>query len=178
MSTKRYQPEQMVTLLRKIEVEIAQGKTTPQACREAQITEQTYYRWRKEYSGLKMDQAKRLKVLEQAGERSLEESGCRPDLGQADSAGVHKGKLLSPARRRQCAGNVCKALGVSERRACRVLSHPRSTQRHRCIPAPDEDALRRAIVTLAHRFGRYGYRRVTALLRRAGRIESKRLLGR
>ncbi len=69
MSTKRYQPEQMVTLLRKIEVEIAQGKPTPQACREAQITEQTYYRWRKEYSGLKMDQAKRLKILEQENAR-------------------------------------------------------------------------------------------------------------
>ena len=111
-----------------------------------------------------------------AGEHSLEEGGCRPDLGQADSAGGHKGKRLSPARRRQWAAHVCKALGVSERRACRVLSQPRSTQRHRCIAAPDEDALRRAIVTLAGRFGRYGYRRVTALLRRAGwRVNHKRV---
>ncbi len=69
MSTRKYQPEQMVTLLRKVEVEIAKGKTTPQACREAQITEQTYYRWRKEYSGLKMDQAQRLKILEQENAR-------------------------------------------------------------------------------------------------------------
>ena len=111
-----------------------------------------------------------------AGEHSLEEGGCRPDLGQADSAGGYKGKRLSPARRRQWAAHVCKALGVSERRACRVLSQPRSTQRHRCIAAPDEDALTRAIVTLAGRFGRYGYRRVTALLRRAGwRVNHKRV---
>ncbi len=51
MSKKRYQPEQIVTLLRQIEVEIANGKTTPQACRGAQITEQTYYRWQMEYGG-------------------------------------------------------------------------------------------------------------------------------
>ena len=57
-----------------------------------------------------------------------------------------------------------------------MLSQPRSTQRHRCIAAPDEDALTRAIVTLAGRFGRYGYRRVTALLRRAGwRVNHKRV---
>jgi putative transposase len=52
-----------VNLLRQIEVEIANGKTTPQACKEAEITVQTYYRWRKEYGGLKLDQAKRLKEL-------------------------------------------------------------------------------------------------------------------
>ena len=62
----RYKPGQIVTLLRQIEVAIAiaNGKTTPQACKEAEITIQTYYRWRKEYGGLKLDQAKRLKVLE------------------------------------------------------------------------------------------------------------------
>ena len=69
MSTKRYKPEQVVNILRQIEVEIANGKTTPQACRDAQITVQTYYRWRKEYGGLKIDQAKRLKQLEKENAR-------------------------------------------------------------------------------------------------------------
>ena len=69
MSTKRYKPEQVVNLLRQIEVEIANGKTTPQACRDAQITVQTYYRWRKEYGGLKVGQAKRLKELEKENSR-------------------------------------------------------------------------------------------------------------
>src|ERR1039457_7047458 len=64
MSIKRYKAEQIVTLLRQIEVGIANGKTTPQACKEVEITMQTYYRWRKEYGGLKLDQAKRLKELE------------------------------------------------------------------------------------------------------------------
>ena len=64
MPMMRFKPEQIVTLLRQIEVAIANGKTTPQACKEAQVTAQTYYRWRKEYGGLKLDQAKRLKELE------------------------------------------------------------------------------------------------------------------
>ena len=64
MPNRRYKAEQIVTLLRQIEVGIANGKTTPQAWKEAEITQQTYYRWRKEYGGLKLDQAKRLKELE------------------------------------------------------------------------------------------------------------------
>jgi transposase-like protein len=64
MPMRKYKPEQIVTLLRQVEVGIANGKTTPQACKEAEITAQTYYRWRKEYGGLKLDQAKRLKELE------------------------------------------------------------------------------------------------------------------
>ncbi len=64
MPIQRYKPEQIVTMLRQIEVGIANGKTTPQACKEAEIAVQTFYRWRKEYGGLKMDQAKRLKELE------------------------------------------------------------------------------------------------------------------
>ena len=69
MPIKRYKPEQIVNLLRQIEVEIANGKTTPQACRDAAITAQTYYRWRKEFGGLKLDQAKRLKELERENGR-------------------------------------------------------------------------------------------------------------
>jgi len=49
---KKYTPEQIVTLLRQIEVEIANGKTTPQACRDAEITAQTFYRWRKDFSSI------------------------------------------------------------------------------------------------------------------------------
>jgi transposase-like protein len=66
---KKHTPEQVVNLLRQIEVAIANGKATPGACRENGITEQTYYRWRKEYGGLKLDQARRLKELEKENSR-------------------------------------------------------------------------------------------------------------
>jgi putative transposase len=61
MAIRRYKPEQIVNLLRGIEVAVGSGKKTPQAVREAGINVQTYYRWRKEFGGLKLEQAKRLK---------------------------------------------------------------------------------------------------------------------
>lgn len=63
---------------------------------------------------------------------------------------------------------VCEVLGVSQRRACRVLGQARSTHRHRRGPREDEASLTRAIIALASQYGRYGYRRITAMLRRAG----------
>ena len=69
MSIKKNKPEQMVTVLRQNEVQIANGKKVPQACKEAGIHTQTYYRWRKEYGGLKLDQARRLKELEKENAR-------------------------------------------------------------------------------------------------------------
>ena len=57
MSIRKYKAEQIVTVLRQIEVQIANGKTAPQACKGTGIHTQTYYRWRKEYGGLKLDQA-------------------------------------------------------------------------------------------------------------------------
>ena len=64
--------------------------------------------------------------------------------------------------------HVKEMFGVSERRACKVLGHPRSTHRYEPIPGEDEQGLTEEIVELASRYGRYGYRRVTALLRMEG----------
>ena len=69
MPRKNFSAEQIVTLLRQIEVSISQGKTTSIACREAAISEVSYYRWRKEYGGLQLDQAKRMKDLEKENSR-------------------------------------------------------------------------------------------------------------
>jgi putative transposase len=69
MAKKRFSAEQIVVLLRQIELSMGQGKSTPIACREAGISEQSYYRWRKEYGGLQVDQAKRMKELEKENTR-------------------------------------------------------------------------------------------------------------
>ena len=79
-----------------------------------------------------------------------------------------KEKLLSPERRRRCVVRVRQQLGASERRACRVLGQSRSTQHRRRKVRADEAALRSDVVRLASRFGRYGYRRVTDMLRIEG----------
>ncbi len=75
---------------------------------------------------------------------------------------------MSPARRRRCVEHVTASPGVSERFACRVLGQHRSTQQKRPRGADDEAALTADIIELARRYGRYGYRRITALLRDAG----------
>jgi transposase-like protein len=69
MARKKHSAEQIVALLRQIEVELANHKSIGQACKEAGITQQTYYRWRKEYGGLKLEQARRLKELEKENSR-------------------------------------------------------------------------------------------------------------
>jgi len=69
MPRKTYTPEQIVAKLRQIEVLVSQGKGVPQACKEAGISDVSYYRWRKEYGGLQVDQAKRLKELERENAR-------------------------------------------------------------------------------------------------------------
>ena len=121
MSIRKYKAEQIVTLLlRQIEVAMANGKTAPQACKEAGIHTQTYYRWRKEYGGLKLGQAKRLKELEKENTR-LKRLVAELSREKQGVAGCGPGKLLSPERRRctvACA--ECK-YGMSERHAGRLL---------------------------------------------------------
>ncbi len=69
MPRQRFTPEHIITKLREAEVELARGQTTPEVCRKVGISEQTYYRWRKEYGGLGVDQARRLKELERENAR-------------------------------------------------------------------------------------------------------------
>ena len=69
MATKRQSAEQIVRKLREAEVELAKGATVQDACRKLAITEHTYYRWRREYGGLKLDQARRFKQLEKENAR-------------------------------------------------------------------------------------------------------------
>ena len=69
MPKKSFSPEQIIAKLRQIEVLVAQGNSVAVACKEAEISEQTYYRWRKEYGGLRLDQAKRFKELEKENQR-------------------------------------------------------------------------------------------------------------
>ncbi len=69
MSIKRYTPEQIINKLREAEILISQGKTTAEASRQIRIVQQTYYRWRKKYGGMRISQAKKLKHLEKENSR-------------------------------------------------------------------------------------------------------------
>ena len=69
MARKRFTPEQIIGMLREAEVRLSQGEKVKGICRGRGITEQTYYRWRKDYGGMKVSQAKRLKELEKENGR-------------------------------------------------------------------------------------------------------------
>ncbi len=69
MARKRHTPEQVIHLLREAEVGLANGKTVGIVCRELEISEQTYYRWRTEYGGMQVSQARRLRELEKENSR-------------------------------------------------------------------------------------------------------------
>ena len=69
MPRKRFSAEQIVNKLREADVLLSKGQTITQACKQIGVTDQTYYRWRKEYGGLKVDQARRLKELERENAR-------------------------------------------------------------------------------------------------------------
>lgn len=69
MSRKRFAPEQIIGILREADVKLSQGRSVGQLCRELSIPEHTYYRWRREYGGMKVAQARRLKDLEKENTR-------------------------------------------------------------------------------------------------------------
>ena len=167
MPKKRHTPEEIVSKLRQVDVLVAQGTPVADAIRTIGVTEVTYYRWRQEYGGLKSDQVKRMKELETENQR-LRKAIRRPHARQADPAGGGPGKLLSPARRRACVEHIRPVLTISERRACRALGQHRSTQRKAPRGKEDEERLTADLIELARQYGRYGYRKIAALLRDAG----------
>ncbi|KPK66140.1 MAG: transposase [Planctomycetes bacterium SM23_32] len=69
MGRKRFTPEQIIGKLREAEVLLGKGQTVGQVCRKLAVTDQTYYRWRKEYGGMRVEQARRLKELEKENAR-------------------------------------------------------------------------------------------------------------
>jgi transposase-like protein len=69
MVRKAFKPEQIINKLREAEILLSQGSTVAEASRKLNVTEQTYYRWRKEYGGMRVEQAKRFKELEQENSR-------------------------------------------------------------------------------------------------------------
>ena len=92
MARKRHSPEQVVRMLREAEVELSRGMTVRDVCKKLGITDQTYYRWRKEYGGLQVDQARKLKDLEKENAR-LKKLVAEKELDIAILKEVSQGKF-------------------------------------------------------------------------------------
>ncbi len=102
--------------MREAEIHINQGIPIAAASKKIGVTEQTYYRWRKEYGGMRLEQAKRLKELEKENSR-LKKLVADISLDNAILKEAAPGKLLSPSKRRTAVIRAQEKLGVSERRA-------------------------------------------------------------
>ena len=178
MGRRRHTPEQIITALREAEVALANREDggrggAPAGDQRADVPDVLPVA-----EGVRGDEGGPGTPREgaRAGECTAEASGGEPDAGQADRGGSGQGKLLSPERRRRAVVHVRQRLGASERHACRVLGQSRSTQHRRRKVRADEAALRSDVVRLASRFGRYGYRQITNLLRIEGwRVNHKRV---
>ncbi len=92
MPRKHYSPEEIIKLIRLVEIEVNKGKTTGQACKQLGFAEQSYYRWRKEYGGLQINQAKRLKDLEKDDVHGCTNIAC---AGSAGAINARLKKLLA-----------------------------------------------------------------------------------
>ncbi|MEP2984098.1 MAG: IS3 family transposase [Sulfitobacter sp.] len=175
MAIKRPKPEEIVVKLRQVEVLLGQGMARIDAIRQIGVTEQTYYRWKKKYGGMGTEQLKELKRLQKENER-LRRAVSELTLDKLILKEAAFGKLLSPSRRRACIDHLRSQMKLSERRVCRVLGQHRSTQRRLPKGRADEERLVADMIELTHQYGRYGYRRVAALLREAGwQVNDKRV---
>ncbi|MDP6336766.1 MAG: IS3 family transposase [Nitrospinaceae bacterium] len=175
MGRKRFSSEQIIVKLREAEIFESKGLPQIEAANKLEIAEQTLIRWRKEYGGLRVDQAKRFKELEKENIR-LKRLVADLSLDKAILKDAAFGKLVSPARRREMVENAMEYYGVSERKACRVLGQCRATQRYEPKQMDDEELLRSSVTRLASKYGRYGYKRITALLKQEGwKVNHKRV---
>ena len=172
---KRYAAEEIISKLREAEVHLAPGRDGGPGGAQARgqradlLSLATRVRWDARRPGEAAEGAR-------ARERAAQAAGGRAGARQLDPARGGLGKLLGPAKRRRAVAHARAELRISERRACRVVGQARATQRYVPRESPDEQALIARMVALATRFGRYGYRRVTALLRQEGwRVNHKRV---
>lgn len=162
MERKRFSIEQIVAVLKQPEL----GMPVADVIRQVGISEQTFYRWNKQYAGMQSDQVRELKQLQEENAR-LKKAGCRAQPGQGDPAGRRFKKLARPALKRQAVAHIMRCYMVARRRACALIKQTRSTDYFRSTKDPRRD-LRARMREIAGTRVRYGYRRIHVLLKREG----------
>jgi hypothetical protein len=125
---RKHTPEEIVTALQGIDGLLRQGRPAAEAVQTAGITAATYYRWRKRYRGLTGDLAGWMTRLRAENAR-LRRAVAGLDLDRRILLEAIQRGMPTPVLRRELVDHVQAALGISERRACRVLGQHRSTQR-------------------------------------------------
>ncbi|WP_106407708.1 IS3 family transposase [Sinorhizobium alkalisoli] len=162
MKKQRFTEEQIIAVLKEQEA----GAKVADLCRKHGISEATFYNWKAKYGGMEVSEAKRLKALEDENarlkkllaEQMLDAAALRELLGK---------KMVGPAAKREAVTHLKAVMGLSERRACQIISADRKTIRYRSSRPPEVE-LRAKLRDLANERRRFGYRRLFVLLRRDG----------
>ncbi len=142
------------------------GVAAKDVARELGVNVQTLYRWRKKFGGMDVNEARRLKQLEDENRR-LKRLVADLTLDTLDAPGRQFSKMVTPGARRASARYLQDKYGVSERRACRATSFHRSVVRYRTV-RPDDELPRSQLHEFAGRFPRYGYLQLNDRLLRQG----------
>ncbi|MBO0132237.1 IS3 family transposase [Agrobacterium burrii] len=162
MKKQRFTEEQIIAVLKEQEA----GAKVADLCRKHGISEATFYNWKAKYGGMEVSEAKRLKALEDENarlkkllaEQMLDAAALRELLGK---------KMVGPAAKRDAVAHLKTVMGLSERRACQIISADRKMVRYRSCRPPEVE-LRAKLRDLANERRRFGYRRLFVLLRRDG----------
>jgi putative transposase len=165
VASKRHKPEEIVAKLRQVDVLVSQGQGVAEAIRAIGVTEVAYYRWRREFGGLKADQVKRLKDLAAENAR-LRKAVADLTLDKQILAEAARGNFQAPragALASSMSDGSCPSPSAAPAR--RSGSPVRRGARRRARGRDDEERLTADIVELARRYGRFGYRKVAELLR-------------
>ena len=162
MKRQRFSIEQIVAVLKQAEL----GLPVADLIRQIGISEQTFYRWKRQYAGLESDQVRELRQVVEENAR-LKKLVAELSLDKAVPAGCSSKNVPRPALMKEVVAYVVSSHGYSERRACQVTGQHRSTQRKPSTRDPRTAVRRRMHEIVATRI-RYGYRRVHVMLRREG----------
>ncbi|UWU19461.1 IS3 family transposase (plasmid) [Rhizobium sullae] len=162
MKKQRFSEEQIIAVLKEQEA----GAKAADLCRKHGISEATFYNWKAKYGGMEVSEAKRLKALEDENAK-LKKLLAEQMLDAAALRELLFKKMVGPAAKRDAVTHLKTVMGLSERRACQIISADRKTIRYRSC-RPLEVELRAKLRELASERRRFGYRRLFVLLRRDG----------
>ncbi|MCA2412121.1 IS3 family transposase [Rhizobium leguminosarum] len=162
MKKQRFTEEQIIGVLKEQEA----GAKAADLCRKHGISEATFYNWKAKYGGMEVSEAKRLKALEDENAR-LKKLLAEQMLECGRTPRASCKKKVGPAAQRGAVTHLKAVMGLSERRACQIISADRKTIRYRSSRPPEVE-LRAKLRDLANERRRFGYRRLFVLLRRDG----------